>query len=255
MKPVFGAKEERRGLMAMKRGRAAGREARDEAAARGIRDRIDGFTAEKEAVFLLELERSGCVTDAARVVAISTNTINRHRRFRPAFDAACKAARVKARGPLEAVAYLRAVEGTETTIIRGGKVVEVRRKPSDAMLKTLLAAADPEKYGNRPRATAEQLEAIRRGMEEAKVEHDAEAHKAVVERLVRKMYAVKRRMVRAEGYGLTVEGDLVPPGYGPVSAEASPLLANPEDVLWPEHWNAFIERADAERAARRSRGL
>jgi hypothetical protein len=211
-------------------------------------------------VFLAELERTGCLTDAARVVAISRNTVNRHRRFRPAFDAACKAARVKARGPLEAVAYIRAVEGAETTIIRAGKVVEVRRKPSDAMLKTLLAAADPDKYSNRPRATAEQLEAIRQSMEEAKIEHDAEAHKEVVKRLIRKMYALKRRMVRAEGYGMTVDGHLVPPGYGPVSEEASPLLENPEAVLWPEYWNQFIEQANAERAARedafrRSHGL
>jgi hypothetical protein len=236
--------------MAMERKRAGKRKDRDAAAARGIRDRIDGFTAEKEAVFLAELERSGCITDAARVVAISTNTINRHRRFRPAFAAAVKAARVKARGPLEAIAYLRAVEGAETTIIRGGKVVEIRRKPSDAMLKTLLAAADPEKYSNRPRATAAQLEEIRQSMEEAKIERGSAAHIELLKRLERKMFAVKRQMVRAEGYGLTVHGDLVPPGYGPVAEHAVPLMEKPEEVLWPDYWNDFITRAEADRQAR-----
>lgn len=234
--------------MAMKRGRAAGRKARDEAAARGVRERIDGFTPAKEAVFLAELERSGCVTDAARVVAISRNTVNRHRRFRPAFDAACKAARVKARGPLEAVAYLRAVEGAETTIIRGGKVVEVRRKPSDAMLKTLLAAADPEKYGNRPRATAEQLEAIRQSIYEAKGEADEARKMEAIERMMRKLWAVNRRKVR-DGYGLTVKGDMVPPGYGPVSPDAAAMVAEPEKVLWPQVWEQFLSGGELGGAA------
>jgi hypothetical protein len=205
-----------------------------------VRERIDGFTAEKEAVFLAELERSGCVTDAARVVAISRNTVNRHRRFRPAFDAACKAARVKARGPLEAVAYIRAVEGAETTIIRAGKVVEVRRKPSDAMLKTLLAAADPDKYSNRPRATAEQLEAIRQSMEDAREEENEERRLEAIERILRKLWALKRRQVRAEGWGLTVKGEMVPPGYGPVSPDAVPMVKEPEKVLWPQVWEQFL---------------
>jgi hypothetical protein len=235
--------------MAMKRGRAAGRKARDAAEARGVRERIDGFTPAKEAVFLAELERSGCVTDAARVVAISRNTINRHRRFRPAFDAACKAARVKARGPLEAVAYARAVEGTETRIIRGGKVVEVRIKPSDAMLKTLLAAADPDKYSNRPRATAEQLEAIRQSMEDAQEEVSEERKQEVIERIIRKLWALNRRQVRYEGYGLTVKGQLVPPGYGPVSPDAAPMVKDPEKLLWPQVWEQFVTGGDLGGAA------
>lgn len=233
--------------MAMKRGRAQGRARRDAAAARGMRDRIDGFTAEKEAVFLAELERSGCVTDAARTVAISRNTINRHRRFRPGFDAACKAARMKARGPLEAIAYLRAVEGTETRIIRYGKVVEVRKKPSDAMLKTLLAAADPDKYSNRPRATEAQLAAIRKEMEDKQDEID-EARKAeVVKRLIRKLHMLRRRRLQA-GCGMTVEGDVVPKGYGPISPDAVPLMENPLDYSAHQDWADFRAKADRDAA-------
>lgn len=240
--------------MAMKRGRAAGRARRDAAEARGVRDRIDGLTAEKEAVFLAELERSGCVTDAARVIGISRNSINRHRRFRPAFDAACKAARVKARGPLEAIAWLRAVEGTETTIIRGGKVVEVRRKPSDAMLKTLMAAADPDKYSNRPRATAEQLEAIRREMADEAVAEDEAAKEAVVKRLVRKLHMLRRRRLQA-GCGMTVEGDVVPKGYGPISPDAAPLMENPLDYSAHQDWADFRAKADRDAAEEARRYL
>jgi hypothetical protein len=239
--------------MAVTRRRAQGRVARDAAEARGVRERIDGFTAEKEATFLAELERSGCVTDAARTVGISKTSINRHRRFRPAFDAACKLARTKARGPLEAIAYLRAVEGTETKVIRGGKVVEVRVKPSDAMLRSLMAAADPDKYGNRPKATAEQLEAIRRDMEVEKKEVDEARRMEVVERLVRKMHLLRKRRIRAEGFGMTVDGDLVPPGYGPVAPGAVAMMEDPLAWTAGQDWADFRARAEADAKDREAR--
>jgi hypothetical protein len=222
-------------------------------AARGVRERIDGFSEEKEAVFLAELEKSGCVTDACRVADISTTSVSRHRRFRPAFDAACKLARVKARGPLEAIAWMRAVEGTPTKIIRGGKVVEERIKPSDAMLKTLMAAADPAKYG-RGGATPEQIAAIRKELEdEREVENEARGEETL-ERLMRKMHALRRRMVR-EGRGMTLEGELVPIGYGPVSPDAVPMMEDPLSYTFGQDKADRERRAAAEEAAERARGI
>jgi hypothetical protein len=48
---------------------------------------------------------------------------------------------------LERLAFQRAVEGGEEVTIRGGEVVSIRRKPSDAMLRMLLQGANPGKYG------------------------------------------------------------------------------------------------------------
>ncbi|HEY0028023.1 MAG TPA: hypothetical protein VGC35_09155 [Allosphingosinicella sp.] len=230
--------------MAVKRGRASGRAVRDAAAARGVRERIDGFSVEKEAVFLAELEKSGCVTDACRVADISTTSVTRHRRFRPAFDAACKLARVKARGPLEAIAWMRAVEGTPTKIIRKGKVVEERIKPSDAMLKTLMAAADPAKYGRGGGATPEQIAALKAEWEaERDRELTEEEEREVIDRLLRKMRKFREKMFR-QGMGLTVRGETVPIGYGPISPDAAPLVPDPLNYTPEQELEDFIQQAD-----------
>ena len=215
-----------------------------------MRERIDGFTADKEALFLAELERGGCVTDAARVVAISKTSINRHRRFRPAFDAACKAARLKARGPLEAVAYARAVEGGETKIYRGGKLVEVRRKPSDAMLKTLLQASDPEKYGRPGGAVA----AAAAAQAQEVPEPTEEERREVVERLLRKMRKLRERMYQ-EGEGLTIDGKVVPKGYGPIAPDAVPMMADPLSYTVETEASDVLGETSEEERLQRARGV
>ena len=228
--------------MAVQRGRAKGRAERDAVEARGVRERIDGFTPEKEVEFLSELERSGAVADAARAVGISRTTISRHRRYRPAFEAACKLARAKARGPLEAIAYLRAVEGAETKIIRQGKVVEVRVRPSDNMLKTLMQASDPEKYGRVGGATPAQVEAIRRQiLEEQEREPTEEERRELIERLLRKIRKLRMRMIR-EGCGLTLDGSLVPKGYGPIAPDAEPMIEDPVAYSLEQEMAEFMRR-------------
>jgi hypothetical protein len=240
--------------MATERGRAKGRAERDAAAARGVRERIDGFTPDKEEVFLAELERSGCITDAARVAGISKTTIERHRRFRPAFAAACKLARIKARGPLEAIAYARAVEGGETRIIRGGKLVEVRIRPSDAMLKTLMQAADPEKYGRVGGVSPAQVAKLRAQWEKEQAEapEDEERKREVVERLIRKTIKLREREFK-KGMGLTVDGQLVPIGYGPISPDAVPMVADPLNYSEDQEVADFFRRCDEEHAAEEAR--
>ncbi|HEY0084535.1 MAG TPA: hypothetical protein VGB65_01365, partial [Allosphingosinicella sp.] len=200
---------------------------------------------------LAELEKSGCVTDACRVADISTTSVSRHRRFRPAFDAACKLARVKARGPLEAIAWMRAVEGAPTKIIRKGKVVEERIKPSDAMLKTLMAAADPAKYGRGGGATPEQIAALRKELEDEREVEDEARKEETVERLLRKMHALRRRQIHA-GCGMTVEGELVPKGYGPVSPDAVPMMEDPLAYTYARE-KADREKRAAEREAQWAR--
>lgn len=104
----------------------------------GLRVREDGFTAARTRVFLATLAKTGCVSDAARVAGVSRTSVNRSRALFAPFDAACRKALAKALRGLEAVAYQRAVEGRETVVIRGGREVERRIAPSDALLALLI---------------------------------------------------------------------------------------------------------------------
>lgn len=104
----------------------------------GLRIREDGWTAARTRTFLAVLAQSGCVTDAARVAGISRKAVNDARRRFAAFDRACSTALARAQRGLQAIAYERAVVGREMVVIRGGKEVERRIVPSDAMLGLLL---------------------------------------------------------------------------------------------------------------------
>ena len=108
----------------------------------GLRVREDGWTEARTRTFLALLAQTGCVADAARVAGVSTTSVNRSRKLFAPFDRACAEALAKALRGLEAVAYQRAVEGRETVIIRGGKEVERRIVPSDALLAMLIKRGD-----------------------------------------------------------------------------------------------------------------
>ena len=130
-----------------------------------LRERIDGFTPERQRTFLDALRETGCVRDAARVAGVSTTTIDRARRNFPDFDADCRTVRNLAVPALEAIAYRRATVGAAARIIRNGRLFEVRVKPSDSMLRLLLAGAAPERYGRRighDRLTREEKSRIER---------------------------------------------------------------------------------------------
>jgi len=133
--------------MGGRRGAEARREGGDEPSIDGLRYREDGFTPEKRKRFLKTLRKTGCVADAARVAGVSTTTIHRLRRKFADFDSQCVAARRLAVPELEAIAYKRATEGAPAKIIRKGELFEVRVKPSDSILRLLLAGAAPKKYG------------------------------------------------------------------------------------------------------------
>jgi len=108
----------------------------------GLRVRSDGWTVARTRVFLATLGKTGCVTDAARVAGVSRTSVNRSRALFAPFDKACGEAIARALRGLEAVAYERAVAGRETVVIRGGKEVERRIVPSDAMLGLLIKRGD-----------------------------------------------------------------------------------------------------------------
>jgi hypothetical protein len=111
------------------------------------RVRHDGFTPEKQRRFLKALTRTGCISDACRAVRISRETVRRHRNKWAEFDGKVTDALGLAAAELETIAWKRATVGAEEKVIRDGKVVAIKVKPSDAMLKLLLQGANPKKYG------------------------------------------------------------------------------------------------------------
>jgi hypothetical protein len=138
----------KKGLGAARRVDVAKRTGGDRGApAEGVRRRRDGFTGEKREAFVVALGRYGTVKDACRVTGVSDTTFYRHEKRDKEFAARCRAARAECAGRLEAIAWERATIGADETIMREGKVVQVKRKPSDAMLRLVMQASDPERYG------------------------------------------------------------------------------------------------------------
>lgn len=185
----------------------------------GPRFRHDGFTPKKREAFLKAFGRSACVTDAARIAGVSRNTVGRWRDKDPEFAAAMETARALAAGPLERLAYERATIGARETVIRDGKVVAEKIKPSDAMLRLLLQGARPGKYGRLSRGgeTKKQIEKRLRKQIEAELRGEAVADPgevaAKLEEEIDRLLRGKDATRRAAGWQWTEDGDPIPPGW------------------------------------------
>jgi hypothetical protein len=199
--------------------RCAGGEGLDGGGGRSIRElrrRIDGFTPERQKIFLKTLRKTGCVRDSARAARVSTTTIDRARRCFADFDEKCRAARELAVPNLEAIAYRRATVGAAARIVRKGKLFEVRVKPSDSMLRLLLAGAAPKKYGR-----FAGLPAAKRADERKRpgwMPHERSPEE-VRESILTKLEAIARHRIEHEGYRLGPGGELLAPGMRLVSEE------------------------------------
>ncbi|HYG48552.1 MAG TPA: hypothetical protein VD846_11505 [Allosphingosinicella sp.] len=170
----------------------------------------DGFTPEKKARALEALETYGNVSDACRVAGISDTTFYRHLNRDPDFAKLCEMTRAKAARPLETLAWQRATEGTPETIIRNGEVVQIKVKPSDSMMRLLLQAANPKKYGRMSRggASRRQIEKklrktieaeTRERMKSELVASDEEVREALVGAL--RAHGIRVRAKQAEEAG------------------------------------------------------
>lgn len=120
---------------------------RDRGRQAGRRVRHDGWTGEARRGFLDALGECGNVRDACRRAGMSNTSAYRVRRIDPEFGAAWDAALKRAAVSLEAIAFQRATEGAEEIVIRDGREVSRRRKPSDTILRLILQASNPAKYG------------------------------------------------------------------------------------------------------------
>ena len=198
-----------------------------------IRPRQDGFTPARQRKFFKALKKTGCIRDACRAARISKTTVDRWRNKDAAFDAKVDAARAMASAELDMIAWKRATEGCEEKVYRDGKLVSVRVKPSDSILRLLMQGANPEKYGRTGQPQPEDKELMKRLKREAKREIRAAYEKgnreALEAKLVNLLGMLKRRRQKERltaGWTPGPDGQLVvPPGWRMVPAV--PLLRPP----------------------------
>jgi len=114
-----------------------------------IRPRHDGWTAERQRIFLTALAETGTVSTACEEAGITPRSAYRLRAdprgadFAKAWDAALQLAV----GRLTAIAFERATRGVPKEIWRDGQLVGHIREPSDRMLIFLLRHLAPSRFG------------------------------------------------------------------------------------------------------------
>ena len=114
------------------------------------RPRYDGWTEEKQRRFIETLADTGLVSAAAKAVGMSRESAYRLRRspYGAAFARAWDAARQYAGGPLEDIAFERAIEGVAHNVYdEYGEVVCTKQVYNDRLLMFLLRHLKPERYG------------------------------------------------------------------------------------------------------------
>ncbi|HEX8622381.1 MAG TPA: hypothetical protein VF718_10445 [Allosphingosinicella sp.] len=183
----------------------------------------DGFTPAKKAKAIEALGTCGNVTDAARVAGVSDTTFYRHLRKDSDFARLCDLARAKAAQPLETLAWQRATEGAPETVIRGGEVVQIKVKPSDAMMRLLLQASNPKKYGRLSRggASRRQIEKALRKRIEAEVRVEVEEKMRGPRRDVRTVFeqiTARLEQIEAEQAAEAEAARRAAEGEGPAAA-------------------------------------
>jgi hypothetical protein len=194
--------------------------------------RHDAFTGARKNMYLKALTKTGCILDACRLTGVPARTVYNHQGTDPDFARNCRLAIELASAPIELTAYERAVIGVEEDVIRGGKVVATRMKRSDYMLRVLLQGSNPKKYGPRPGFTRKRLVKEERKQIEREVRAEiASGMRATEEETVKvlafrlKAFDARNREKKlAEGWTLTEEGHLIPPGWvkGDGSGSGSP---------------------------------
>jgi hypothetical protein len=114
-----------------------------------LRPRHDGWTAERQRVFIAALAETGCVSDACVAAGISPKSAYRLRAHSKAgaFVEAWDRALTVATGRLASIAFDRAIKGTIRETWKDGELVSEVRAPSDRMLMFLLAKLDARRFG------------------------------------------------------------------------------------------------------------
>ncbi len=101
------------------------------------RVRHDGWTAERQNIFIESLAKTRCVRDASRMAGISWNSAYRHRKRSAAFAERWALALRRSETTIGEVTWSRAVEGVEEDVWYHGKVVGQRTKYANDLLRLL----------------------------------------------------------------------------------------------------------------------
>ena len=161
------------------------------------------ITPDVQRAFVAQLAATGVVKLAARHVGRSLEALYtlRHRPGAEGFAAAWDAALDRGVRRLEDCALERAIQGTRTPIVSGGKLLGWHDKPDNTLLRFLLNARLPRRYGaQRPEAlapghptydriAAEALEAERK--RQASYEYEDE----ILQSIDRKLEAMRQRRI------------------------------------------------------------
>src|SRR5262245_4022035 len=110
------------------------------------RNRLAGWCAERQRVFLNALAETGVVHLAANAARLSARSAYMLRTRSPAFARCWNAAQQLAVGRLSALAFDRAVNGRVEQVYREGSLIAERRVPSDKLLMWLLSRLDPKRF-------------------------------------------------------------------------------------------------------------
>ena len=110
------------------------------------RNRLAGWSADRQRLFLSVLAETGSVHLAASAARLSARSAYQLRARSPAFAAAWNAAQQIAVGRLSAIAFDRAINGRIEQVFHQGELVGEKRLPSDRLLTWLLARLDPKRF-------------------------------------------------------------------------------------------------------------
>lgn len=198
-------------------------------------ERHDAFTEARKRAFLRALAKAGCILDACRAAGIAPRTVYRHQESDPRFAGHVRAALEMAAIPVELLAWQRAVEGVEQPFACGGEV-HVRRRYSDSLLRLLLQATDPKKYGPHPGFSRKRLRRWERKEMEREIRAELEAKRRprtldeMRDSILRKLGAIEAHREPeklAAGWTKSPDGHWVPPGYAPIPGWTPPAGADP----------------------------
>jgi len=110
------------------------------------RNRLAGWSAARQRLFLATLAETGSVHLASSDARLSARSAYQLRTRAPAFAAAWDVALQLSVGRLSAIVFDRAINGRVEQLYRDGELIGERRVPNDKLLTWLLARLDPKRF-------------------------------------------------------------------------------------------------------------